>query len=481
MRLRSVSRKRRRDHRGMPSWMAYQMQTKRAAARRRLTRKAVRYVTSFVFVFILIYGITGEAVYHMDPAEQQAVAGGESKADPPLLAHQRTPETRPRIRREEIPGLLENRMFVNLKSPVFDVAHGKGTYRVQTTLDGDLQRYLLENLNRSYARYIAIVVMAPDTGRILAMVGYDRENPRNNPCLDSHFPAASIFKIVTAAAAVEKGGFTPDSTIAYSGRKYTLYKFQLEQPSKRATRKVSFKDSFAQSINPVFGKLGVHYLKRDVLKSYAEAFGFNRSFPFEAPIPPSEIAIKEVPYHWAEIASGFNRQTTISPLHGALIASAVENGGCLMTPILVDAIADAASHAVYQSAPSPIGRAVSPEASGILRGLMEETVATGTCRKTFRKADRDPVLSRLRIGGKTGSINSRDHSYRRYDWFVGFAGDREGGETIALSAIVVHDKFIGTKAREYARMAIRRHFDRYFSNNGPSGRDGKTDGVRETL
>lgn len=463
----------------MPSWMAYQMETKRAAARRRLARKGVRYATTFLFVFILIYGITTEAVYHMDPAEQRReVTGSESKKEAPLLAHHRTPENRPRIRREEIPDLLDTRMFVNLKHPSFDIAHRQGTYQVRTTLDSDLQRYLFENLNRSYARYIAVVVMEPDTGRVLAMVGYDREDPRNDPCLDSHFPAASIFKIVTAAAAIEKQGFQPDSSIAYSGRKYTLYKFQLEKNSKRRTRSVSFRDSFAQSINPVFGKLGRHYLGKEVLQDYAEAFGFNRSFHFEVALPPSEIAIQETPYHWAEIASGFNRQTTISPMHGAMIAAAVENGGCLMTPILVEAIADKEKNTVYRSAPSPIGRAISADASRTLQGLMHETVASGTCRKTFRQADRDPVLSRLRIGGKTGSINSRNHSYRRYDWFVGFAGEKEGEAAIAISAVVVHDKFIGTKAREYGRMAIREYFDRHFSTPDPPS---KRASVRETL
>lgn len=448
--------------------MAYQMRTKRSAARRRLAGKAVRFATSLLFVFILIYGISGEAVYHVDPAEKTVSNGTESDNDAPspsgLLAHQRSPENRPRIRREEIPDLLDPRLFVNLKHPSFDIANGKGRYRVQTTLDGDLQHYLFENLNRSYARYIAIVVMAPETGRILAMVGYDREDPGNDPCLDSHFPAASIFKIVTAAAAVEKRGFRPDSSIAYSGRKYTLYKFQLEKNTKRQTHSVSFRDSFAQSINPVFGKLGIHYLGRQALTEYAEAFGFNRSFGSEVPLPPSGIAVTETPYHWAEIASGFNRQTTISPLHGAMIASAVANGGALMTPILVDAIAEKGDRVVYQSRPSPMGRAVSPEASSVLRSLMQETVASGTCRKTFRKADRDPVLSRLRIGGKTGSINSREHSHRRYDWFVGFAGEKEGHAAIAVSAVVVHDKFIGAKAREYGRMAIKKYFDKHFSH-----------------
>ncbi len=477
MNITSVSRKRRREARRTPSWMTYQMQTKRAAARRRLAKTAVRYVTTFLFVFILIYGITGEAVYHMDPAERRSDNEEAIRKDTPLLAHQRSPESAPRIRREDIPDLLDTRMFVNLTDPTFDMAPKMGTFRVRTTLDGELQRYILENLNRSYARYIAIVVMAPETGRVLAKVGYDREDPANDPCLDSHFPAASIFKIITAAAAVEKSGLRPDSSLAYSGRKYTLYKFQVAKDAKRRTRSVSFRDSFAQSINPVFGKLGIHYVGRQALKEYAEAFGFNRSFDCEVPFPPSEIAIKEVPYHWAEIASGFNRQTTISPLHGALIASTVANGGRLMTPILVDTITDKRERIAYRSRPSAVGRAVSADAAAVLQGLMEETVASGTCRKTFRKADRDPILSRLRIGGKTGSINSRDHSYRRYDWFVGFAGERDGDEAIALAAIVVHDKFIGTKAREYGRMAIRHHFDRYFSAPVTPRRDE----VRETL
>lgn len=459
MRLKSISGNRPLDPRRMPSWRAYQEKNKRAAVRRRLARKVFRYATSLLFVCILIYGISGEAVYRKDAT---------GKKNSGLLAHHKTPENQPRIRQEDIPDLLDSQMFVNLEHPSFDIAHAKGTYHVKTTLDSDLQRYLLDNFNRSYARYIAVVVMAPETGRILAMAGYDRENARNNPCLDSHFPAASIFKIITAAAAVEKRGFRPDSAIAFPGRKYTLYKFQLEKHPKRQTRSVSFQDSFAQSINPVFGKLGIHYLGRQTLTEYAEAFGFNRSFDSELPVPPSEIFVKETPYHWAEIASGFNRQTTISPLHGAMIASAVANGGNLMNPILVDVIQEKPGraeplHKVYQSRPTPVGRAVSPKVSSVLRDLMEETVASGTCRKTFRKAGQDPVLSRLYIGGKTGSINSRDHSYRRFDWFVGFAMEKAGDAAIAVSAIVVHDKFIGTKAREYGRMAIRKYFDDYFS------------------
>ncbi|MCP6769290.1 penicillin-binding transpeptidase domain-containing protein, partial [Klebsiella pneumoniae] len=69
--------------------------------------------------------------------------------------------------------------------------------------------------------------MNPANGKILSMVSYDRENPDNNTCISNRFPAASIFKIVTAAAAIEKCGFNSESEISFVGGKHTLYKSQI--------------------------------------------------------------------------------------------------------------------------------------------------------------------------------------------------------------------------------------------------------------
>ena len=83
------------------------------------------------------------------------------------------------------------------------------------------------------------------------------------------------------------------------------------------------KNAFAKSVNPVFGKLGALYLGKDGLESYARAFGFNHPINFEISLSPSETVITDEPYQWAEIASGFNRQTKMSPVHGALIAATI--------------------------------------------------------------------------------------------------------------------------------------------------------------
>ena len=60
-----------------------------------------------------------------------------------------------------------------------------------------------------------------------------KNNPTKNPCLSNEFPAASIFKIVTAAAAIEKCGFNSETVLTYNGDKYTLYRSQLKERKNR--------------------------------------------------------------------------------------------------------------------------------------------------------------------------------------------------------------------------------------------------------
>jgi len=368
------------------------------------------------------------------------------------------------IGKREVQTLVDGKSFFNLKEKSFNVVVDGLTYRVDTSLDISLQQFLLKNLKLSTSRYIGIVGMDPVTGRILSMVGYDKTKQSGNPCVDSRFPAASIFKIITASAAVEKCGFNLDSKLTYNGRKYTLYKFQLKDYSNRYTHKITFRDSFAQSVNPVFGKIGVHYLGKTALADYASAFGFNQSIDFEIQLAPSQVSFSDDPYQWAEVASGFNRETKISPLHGALITSAVLNRGKLVEPTIVDQIIDQNGRILYRGQLITLKQAMSPEASRIVNDLMKTTVSSGTCQKAFRGLENDKILSRLNIGGKTGSIYNKSHD-TRYDWFVGFAEEKQGTAKIVISAVVAHEKYIGTRASQYARMAIKQYFSSYFANN----------------
>ncbi len=365
------------------------------------------------------------------------------------------PAPSPLLDKTDVQDLLAAEPVSQLTRDRFPVRFGDRRLIVETTIDSGLQQQLTTGFDKRHSRYIAIVVMDAANGDILALAGFDRTGSDLNPCIDKRFPAASIFKIVTAAAAVETHGMTAGTPLVYNGAKHTLYKSQLKDSRNRYTRQTTLKDSFAQSVNPVFGKLGVITLGQENLKRFGEAFGFNRQIRFEKPISPSELTVEDDPYSWAEIASGFNQSTQISPLHGALMAASLVNDGAMMEPTIVRRIVDESGSILYQNQALEMNRPVSDKTSAVIRRLMAETVRKGTARKSFNGYRKDKILSRLNIGGKTGSIDNRTHDVR-LDWFVGYA--EYSGDKIALAAVVAHEDYIGKRAAAYAKTAMSAYF-----------------------
>ena len=442
--------------RGGSSWRTYQNELKRHRRPRRRPRsrgyrnypKALcLLVVLIIGGYFLIAGSVGSHPYLDNNSHPQ------QKADKEVSPRKASVQ----FGKKELRHMIDGWRLSRLDEPRFDIRHDDQRLTVQTTINQQLQNYLASKLDQRHSRYIGIVAIDPQSGRILALVGYNKLDSANNPCLDSSHPAASIFKIITAAAAVEKGGLDSDSTLTFNGRKHTLYKSQLKEKINKYTNRISLRDSFAQSVNPVFGKLGALTLGKQTLDTYAQAFGFNRNIVFELPLVPSSFEIEDEPYQWAEVASGFNQDTTISPLHGALIAAAVVNEGQMYEPAIVDRIIDENGQERYQNQPQLIDQAVSPTTSLIMRDLMETTVRSGTARKQFRRTARDKVLSGLTFGGKTGSINNRGNT-ARYDWFVGYAAQKEGDHQLAICVMVAHEEYIGTRASAYARLAFKKYF-----------------------
>jgi len=347
--------------------------------------------------------------------------------------------------RQAVQQLVTGRNLLNLSEPAVEVRVDTARFTVQTTLEPGLQQHLSDRLDRKNSRSIGIVALDPADGRVLAMAGYDRTDPAANPCLDSRFPAASVFKIVTAAAAIEARDLGAQSVLSWDGGKYTLYKSQLRAAVSRKPNQLTLKDSFAQSVNPVFGRIGALMLGRNLLESYAQAFGFNREIEFEQPVRPSRVELTDNAFELAEVASGYNRTTRISPLHGALMAAAVVNAGRLVEPSVVDRVTDTAGRTVYQRRPGQGERVVDARTAAELAEMMRATVQSGTAHKQFQKHHADRVLAQLEIGGKTGSMGD-DEPDMRYDWFVGFARGHQPSRQMVFAVVVVHEDFIGTRA-----------------------------------
>ena len=438
-----------------PDWRSYQTDLNRSVSRKRLFTGAFKTVCIGVFLAAVLFGVLGgfggAACHHSDKGAADSEVGAAFPE-----------KSREKLTKHRIQSLLRGKKIINLEQSAFDVVSKERRLHVQTSLDMSLQNFLMGYLNTATSRYIGIVVMEPSTGRVLAMVGYDKTDSSGNPCVDSHFPAASVFKIVTAAAAIETKDYTSDTPLTYNGRKHTLYKSQLKDKRNKWTRKTTLRRSFAESVNPVFGKIGLLVLGKSPLEAYAQAFGFNDEIAFEVPVGTSTAILSEDPYQWAEVASGFNRSTRISPLHGAMIASAIINRGRLFEPAVIDRVTDVDGNILYEGEAHLIRQAMQPEGTQVMNRLMAETVKSGTGRKTFRGYKKDKVLSRLNIGGKTGSINNAAHDVR-YDWFVGFAEDKKGSGKIVVSTLVAHEKYIGTRAAQYAKAAMKQFFKRHFA------------------
>ena len=443
-----------------PTWREYQARLNSPKTARQRHTKLARILLSGIILISGLYLLI-DFVYKA-PQAPDASAPQSADVDPS------DPTAPGQIRKTDVRVLIDDHAFVNLHDRQFTFDYEGRHYTVETSLDIPLQTRLLNAMDRVNSRYIAMVALDPGTGRILAMASFDKTGRLGNPCTSAEFPAASIFKIVTAAAAVEQCGYTARSKMKFNGYKHTLYKSQLKERTNRYTNTISFKNSFAQSVNPVFGKIGILYLGKPQLEAYGDAFGFNQKLGFEIFCAPSRLTIKDAPYHWAEIASGFNNQTTLSPLHGAVLAAVPLNQGRLVEPTIVDRIVDKDGEVFYRNRSMFAGQAIAADTARVVATLMETTVKSGTCRKAFRGAKRDKILSKLVIGGKTGSIFDKGHTMR-FDWFVGYAREKKGPGKMAVSVLVAHEEYIGIRASEYARMAFRHYFESYFARTKATG------------
>ena len=338
-----------------------------------------------------------------------------------------------------------------------------GRWFIRTTIDMKLQDYILRLQNRSRTVQSAVVVLNPYDGRVIALAGYDANSDTANPSLKADYPAASLFKIVSAAAALESAGFSPDKELYFRGRRHTLYKSQLKPTKGRYRTKTTFRRAFAYSNNSVFGNLGIYELGQEVLAGYADKFFFNRPIDFDLPLAMSTIEVPKDDFGLAEIASGFNKRTLISPLHAALLAAVTANGGQMPVPWLVDTIQDESGRIVYQAEPGVLNAPVSRQTAAGLKALMQDTARYGTSRKAFRKLRRKKLFKEFEFGAKTGTINDETDRYK-YDWLAAYALAPDGESGICVGILGVHGKILGTRSTEFGRAIINYYFS---SNRAP--------------
>lgn len=321
---------------------------------------------------------------------------------------------------------------------------------VEVTIVPEIQRAAAQALGD---RVGAVVAIDPGTGAVLAQVSSPSYDPNplsgedttqileawesykaledrpllNRTIRELYFPG-SAFKLVTAAAAIERG--IPPSTAFEDEAQY-------QPPVGRPVRNyqggpcrdgstIDMVEAMVVSCNAVFARLGVQ-LGDDALIQQAERFGFNRIPPLELP-PVRSVVEKEMDEAVVAQTGIGQRGVKATALQMAMVVGAIVNDGQLMRPHLVRAVRDPSGRLLRGEtiAAWDEGRfdaqAISPQTARQLREMMVQVVQRGTGTAA--------AIPDVEVGGKTGTAQD-ESAATATAWFVGYAEDR-----IAVAVVV---------------------------------------------
>ena len=341
-----------------------------------------------------------------------------------------------------------------LPSSLIDVSAASlvdGAYRqtlpdgtiITFTLDPRLQAMAQASLERYGVDEGAVVMMEPSSGRVLAYASRSEREPTNaHVPLQAGGPAASIFKIITTAALLERNLLTPASRICTRGGARRLTLDLLKDSTRHDTRCDTLASAFGASRNTAYGRWADRLLTPLQLEETAERFLCNQYIPFLWGLDASVAHIPTADrLKFAKAAAGFTG-TSLSPLHGAMIAAAIGNEGLIMAPRLV-ARAERDGEVLYEAEAKSLGRAVGTEVARDLRSIFASTVEEGSARKFFQRKKR-PRIQNVRVGGKTGHLTMKLHGRSaHHSWFVGLSP--LDAPDLAISALVVNGEVWTTK------------------------------------
>jgi cell division protein FtsI/penicillin-binding protein 2 len=293
--------------------------------------------------------------------------------------------------------------------------------RAALTLDPRLQQSTDDVLRTFQIPYGGAVVISVPDGRVLAMVGRSAADPRLGAAelaLRPWAPAASVFKVVSATALVSTG-LSGATRVCYHGGVSSILPENLLDLPTLDHRCETLAFGIGKSQNALVAKLVTRHLTADRLARVGHDLGFGEAIPFDLPVEPSHLDVPEDGLEFARAAAGF-WHSTLSPLHGALLAATIANRGEMPSPTVIERAVGPDGHRAALSVASP-RRAVDAAAAAEVGRMMELTTRIGTAKCTFRNKRGQRYLP-IEVAGKTGTLSAEtDHGYVGYSWFVGYA------------------------------------------------------------
>ena len=371
---------------------------------------------------------------------------------------------------------------------------------IYTTLDRNLQAIVQDAIEEAYrasektwaptAGGAAVVVVDVNTGAILAMDSYPRFDPNifnplnyhplatesfreellNDPlrpllnrATQGQYAPGSIFKMVTATAALDSGLFSPNSTYTCTGQWNELGTITRYDWLESGHGTLTLSQGLTASCNPWFYHIGLTLGRQDynLLPDYARQYGFGSELGIEIPensglVPDPKWMLETRGEDWTlensvNMAIG-QGDLLVSPLQIAMTTATIANGGTLYQPHLVDRIG------LIGEDPSVV---VAPT---VMRQVNVAPAVLATIREAMHAVASDRVIGtaeyrlgsmEIQVAGKTGTAQVSGEGYP-LAWFAGFApyDDPE----IAVAVLVEN----GGQGSSVAAPIFRRIVEKYY-------------------
>jgi len=309
------------------------------------------------------------------------------------------------------------------------------------TIDETIQ-YIAEHALRAaftkhHAKSASIIVMDVKTGEILAMANqptYNLEHAassniesRTNRVVSFVYEPGSVFKVITAAAALEEGVFTEQDKVFCENGSYKVANNILHDHHPHGT--LTFREVFEMSSNIGVTKIA-QKLTPGTFYKYAKRFRFGTKTGID--LKGEVNGLLKPPSVWSKTSIGaipIGQEVTVTPLQMLGAMAAIANGGAYMQPYIVKTIKDNNEKIVKSVEPKILDHVISPETARRVTEILVGVTEKGTGKAALIKG--------MRVAGKTGTSQKVvDGKYSHSQFFASFCGFAPA-DNPRLAAIVV--------------------------------------------
>ncbi len=313
----------------------------------------------------------------------------------------------------------------------------------------------------------SVVALDPRTGAIQVMYANPTFNSNHidslspgqsffNDSTQAGWPPGSTFKVVTAAAAIDSGKYTPSSVVNGDSPKQ-ISGVPLSNDNNQSFGPIDLTTALTYSVNTVWAQVA-DSLGRATMTKYMQSFGFYKKPPLD--YPSFQLAASRPysssghPYPPGSPSEDIGRigigqgGLQVTPLQMAMVAAAVANGGKLMTPRLTSRIVDPDGRTLQTIKPTVYNQVMKSSTAEDLTQMMKKVVEEGTGTPA--------QVGGISVAGKTGTASiGLPGSNLTQPWFIGFAPADDPKVAVAVTVAQTQGGFGGTVAAPIASSVIQ--------------------------